>query len=64
MSAQFKVKLPDGVKRSPPSYIRHMLKVEESAHRRFLSSVTALAKVRKLQANTPGVQFNTQINLR
>jgi len=63
MSAQFKLKLPDGVKRSPPSYVRHMLKVEESAHRRFLASVTTLARVRKLQANTPGVQFNTQINL-
>jgi hypothetical protein len=64
MSGQYLIKLPDGVKRSPPSYNRHMLKAEESAHRRFLSSVTALARVRKLQAATPGIQVNTQINLR
>ena len=64
MSAQYLTKLPDGVKRSPPSYIRHMLKVEESAHRRFLASIQTLARVRKLQANTPGIQVNTQINLR
>jgi hypothetical protein len=63
MSAQFKRKLPDGVKRSSPSYLRHMLKIEESAHRRFLASIQTLARVRKLQANTPGIQFNTQINV-
>lgn len=40
-----------------------VLKWQESAHRRYLSSIKELARVRKLQSNTPGVQFNTQINL-
>ena len=62
MSAQFMTKLPDGAKRVAPSYLRHMLKVEESAHRRFISSVQALARVRKLQAGV-NVQYNTQINV-
>lgn len=47
-----------------PSYLRQMVKIQESAHRRFISSIQALARVRKLQAGTPGIQFNTQINLR
>ena len=47
-----------------PSYLRQMVKIQESAHRRFISSIQALARVRKLQAKTPGIQFNTQINLR
>ena len=63
-SAQFQRKFPDGAKRASPSYLRHMVKLQESAHRRFISSIQALARVRKLQAGTPGVQFNTQINLR
>jgi hypothetical protein len=29
----------------------------------FVGQSRALARVRKLQANTPAVQFNTQVNL-
>ena len=29
----------------------------------YFNAIKTLAQVRKLQANTPGVQFNTQINL-
>lgn len=63
MSAQFQRNLPEGTKRPSPSYLLKMLKIQESAHRRFLSSVQTLARVRKLQTNTPAVQVNTQINL-
>jgi hypothetical protein len=41
-----------------------MMKMQESAHRRFLASVQALAHDRKLQANTPGIRVNARINLR
>ena len=49
--------------RSPTSYLQHVFKWQESANRRFLSAMRELARVRKLQNNTPAVQFNTQINL-
>ena len=63
-SGQFQRELPEGAKRAEPSYLRHMVKLQDGAHRRFLSSVQALARVRKLQADTPGIRVNTQINLR
>jgi hypothetical protein len=44
-------------------YLLQMCKIQESANRRYLAAIKTLAQVRKLQANTPGVQFNTQINL-
>ena len=47
-----------------PTYIMQMCKIQESANRRYLAAIKTLAQVRKLQTNTPGVQFNTQINLR
>jgi hypothetical protein len=51
-------------RRSPMSFLQHVFKWQESANRRFLSAIRELARVRKLQKNnTPGVQFNTQINL-
>ena len=50
-------------RRSPMSFLQHVFKWQESANRRFLSAIRELARVRKLQNNTPGVQFNTQINL-
>jgi hypothetical protein len=53
----------DKAARVSPSYLRHIVKIQESAHRRFISSIQALARVRKLQANTPGITVNTQINL-
>jgi hypothetical protein len=44
-------------------YLRHVFKWQESASRRFLCAIRELARVRKLQSNTPGIQYNTQINL-
>jgi hypothetical protein len=52
------------VHRGSPSFLLQLVKIQESAHRRFLASVQTLARVRKLQANMPGIQVNTQINLR
>ena len=49
--------------RTPMSYLQHVFKWQESANRRFLSAIRDLARVRRLQNNTPAVQFNTQINL-
>jgi hypothetical protein len=40
-----------------------MCKIQESANRRYLAAMKTLAQVRRLQANTPGIQFNTQINV-
>ncbi len=45
------------------SYLLQMVKIQESANRRYLAAIRELARVRKLQANTPSVQFNAQINL-
>jgi hypothetical protein len=53
----------DREQRVSPQYLLQMVKIQESAHRRYLAAIRTLAQVRKLQANTPGVQFNTQINL-
>jgi hypothetical protein len=53
----------DSEHRVSPSYLLQMVKIQESIHRRFLASIQTLARVRKLQANTPGIQVNTQINL-
>ena len=60
-SAQYK---RDSEHLVPPSFLQQMVKIQESAHRRLLASVQAMARVRKLQANTPGIQVNTQINFR
>ena len=43
--------------------LRHYLHWQEIANRRYLVSIRELARVRKLQSNTPGVQYNTQINV-
>ena len=43
--------------------LRHYLRWQDLANKHFLAAVQALARVRKLQANTPGVQYNTQINV-
>lgn len=45
------------------TYLLQMVKFQESANRRYLSAIRELARVRKLQSNTPAVQVNTQINL-
>jgi hypothetical protein len=49
--------------RVAPVYLLQMARLQESASRRYLAAIEKLARVRKLQANTPGIQFNTQINL-
>jgi hypothetical protein len=46
-----------------PTYVIQMRKIQESANRRYLTAIKTLAQVRKLQANTPSSQFNTQINV-
>ncbi len=51
-------------KRVAASHVLQMMKLQESANRRYLASIKTLAQVQKLQANTPSVQYNTQINLR
>jgi hypothetical protein len=50
--------------RVPPSYVLQMSRILESATRRHVQAIQTLARVRKLQANTPAVQYNTQINVR
>jgi hypothetical protein len=50
-------------KRLDVRYFMQMVKILDSAYRRYLSSIQALARVRKLQAGTPGIQYNTQINV-
>jgi hypothetical protein len=51
-------------KRVPHSFLKFILKWQESAQRRYLSAIRELARVRKLESSTPRVQYNTQINLR
>ncbi len=51
-------------KRVSERTLRHYLRWQESANRRLLAAIRELARVRKLQANTPAIQVNTQINLR
>ncbi len=50
--------------RVSPAYLLQMARLHESASRRYLAAIRELARVRKLQSNMPGVQFNTQINVR
>ena len=49
-------------KNVPPSYLIQMAKLQESANRRYLSAIKALAQGRKLQVGTPAVHL-TQNNL-
>jgi hypothetical protein len=46
-----------------PDYILQMSKILESATRRHLAAIQSLARVRRLQSNSPGIQYNTQINV-
>ena len=57
------LKRGEAVPRTPPSYLKFIIGWLESYHRRYLASIRELARVRKLQSNTPSVQVNTQINL-
>ena len=63
MSAQYQKRLSDGAERSSPSYIIQQSRILDSATRRYLAAIRELARVRKLQANTPAVQQNVQTNL-
>jgi hypothetical protein len=53
----------DKAQRCPPSYLKFIIGWLDSLHRRYLSAIKEIARVRKLQSNTPGIQVNTQINL-
>jgi hypothetical protein len=53
-----------GDKRIPDSLLKLTLKWQESAQRRYLVAIRELTQVRKLQSGTPGIQYNTQTNLR
>ena len=53
----------DTAHRVPASYLLQMVKLQESANRRYLAAIKTLAQVRKLEVGTPAVQFNTQINV-
>src|SRR5215203_3063131 len=50
-------------KRVPDSLLKLILKWQESAHRRYLTAMRELARIRKLQTAKPGVHYNTQINV-
>jgi hypothetical protein len=50
-------------KRVPPSYLKHMIRWQESANRRYLAAIRELARVRKLQATSSPPQVNTQVNI-
>src|SRR5215207_6909075 len=62
VSAQLSGELPRE-HRTRMSFLRDILKWQESASRRYLATIKTLAQVRKLQSNVPGIQYNTQINL-
>jgi hypothetical protein len=53
----------DNMGRTSPAFLIQMCKIQESTSRRYLAAIKTLAQVRKLQANTPGVQVNTQVNV-
>jgi len=61
-AAQFRRDAPKGSQVSP-SYTIQMSRILESATRRHLAAIQTLARVRKLQSNASGVQYNTQINV-
>ena len=45
------------------AFVIQMGKIQENTSRRYLAAIKTLAQVRKLQANTPSIQFNTQVNV-
>jgi hypothetical protein len=46
-----------------PTYVIQQSRILESATRRYLAAIKELARVRKLQAGTPPVRVNTQVNV-
>ena len=61
LSAQL-TELPKS-QRMSHSFLKFYLGWQEQVHRRLLGTIRELARVRKLQSKTPGIQYNTQINL-
>ena len=51
------------VQRVSPSFLKFYLGWQEQAHRRLLSTIRELARVRRLQSGVPNSQTNVQINL-
>ena len=61
LSAQL-TELPKS-QRMPHSFLKFYLGWQEQAHRRLLSSIRELARLRRLQSGLPHMQTNVQINL-
>ena len=53
----------DNEHRTPISYTLKMLKWQESVNRRYLAAIRELARVRKLEAGSPAVHYNAQVNI-
>ena len=62
LSAQLITALPKS-QRMSHSFLKFYLGWQERAHRRLLSSIRELARVRRLQSGVPNLQTNVQINL-
>ena len=62
LSAQLTTELPKS-QRMSHSFLKFYLGLQERAHRRLLSSMRELARVRRLQSGVPNSQTNVQINL-
>ena len=62
LSAQLTTELPKS-QRMSHSFLKFYLGWQERAHRRLLSSIRELARVRRLQSGVPNSQTNVQINL-
>jgi hypothetical protein len=62
MSAQL-AKNTDSKCRIPFSTLKHYLRWQEVANRRYLAAIKALAQVRRLQSGIPSTQTNVQINV-
>jgi hypothetical protein len=62
MAAQL-AKRTDSKCHVPFSTLKHYLRWQEIANRRYLAAIKALAQVRRLQNGIPSTQTNVQINL-
>ena len=62
LSAQLITELPKS-QRMSHSFLKFYLGWQERAHRRLLSSIRELARLRRLQSGVPNSQTNVQINL-
>jgi hypothetical protein len=63
LAIQYRRNVDDGYERSSPSYILQQSRILDGATRRYLAAIRELARVRRLQAGTPPVQVNTQVNV-